>query len=615
VRNRLTRVRGWAWKVAIPVTAAAMVTQLALPGSASATHTMVVSHGPGTLMPLKANDLDCNGWSHKYKPAAPALRMHCTDPLGKSYAGHRQRFYDNGHYVGHDEPSVKFISSLKGSGNTFNYAFKLPTDPTKAPTATASVTDYAELSVAPWFGLAMCDPHSYPQNPCTPDSDTNQGQISNPNSAGSAFMEMQFYPPGEPPLIDADSCSSTQWCGALTIDSAECTFNFASCNTACEEPVNFSFIQTNGIPPGPPAPQDPNSATFLGNAKTLKMNSGDVIKLAFTDPASGFTVRIQDLTTGQTGFMQASAKNGFADTNMADCTGNPFTWHAEYSTAKKANQTPWAALEGGVLMQQEIGHGEACAGLTNKTPFSMTYSDGSSYSEPNNFQTCTGGQEGKGKKGEGPCNVKTGVCKNGETEGKNGPVPCTATTSHCELSDGFCVPKGTRSVMINGKAATESSRLDFCLQNEFQNGDLDYDGTGYHADWPNGSANFPTSFEYWGPFTNGKAYANVQYETDAPASEELCNISTGTDCVVPPVGAPGKFYPFWSLTNKLALKGVTGQGACLWLFGNDIKNVTTQDFGKEAQYGKPDLARFGGTTISKVLPNPANGSSCKPVTR
>src|SRR5260370_34963810 len=87
--------------------------------------------------------------------------------------------------------------------------------------------------------------------------------------------------------------------------------------------------------------------------------------------------------------------------------------------------------------------------------------------------------------------------------------------------------------------------------------------------------------------------------------EQLCNISTGSDCVVPPVGATGKFYPFWSLTNKQTLTGVTGHGACLWNFGNDIKGITTHDFGKFKQYGTPDLARFGGTTISKALPNPA----------
>ena len=608
--NRLTRARKRVWKLAIPIAVGAVAAQLAVAGSASATPTMVLGHRTvGTVMPLKVNNLDCNGWSTKYTAAAPALRMHCTDPLGGRYNGQRHRFFDNGHYVGHDEPSVKFISSRPGSGNTMDYVMRLPKDPAKAPTATGSVTHYGELSVAPWFGLPMCDPNSYPQNACKPDSDSNTG-LGASTDAGSAFMEFQFYAPGFTPFIEGESCSKTQWCSALTIDSLECTFNFASCNTGCEEPVNFSFLQTNGVPPGPPAPQDPNTATFLGNAKTLKMNPGDVLKLLISDPPGGFTVKIQDLTTHQTGFMQASAKNGFTNTNIADCSGNKFTWHAEYNTAKKQNQVPWAALEGGVLMQQEIGHGEACSSLSSKDGFSTTYQDGSSYSDPNVFQVCDGGQEGKGQKGEGPCNPKTGVCKGGETEGKTGPVPCTAKTTNCEFADGFCFPKGNRPAMVSGMPVTESAELNFCFQDQFQNGDLDFDGTGYRPDWPDGSKNHPESIRYWGPFTNGQAYPQIQFQSNVGASENLCNISTGAGCQQPPIGAPGKFYPFWTLTNKQTLPGAVGKGSCLWNFGNVIKGITTQSFGKDAQYGTPDVARFGGTSTSKVMANPTLTKAC-----
>ena len=66
---------------------------------------------------------------------------------------------------------------------------------------------------------------------------------------------------------------------------------------------------------------------------------------------------VRDLTTHQTGTMTASAANGFMNTNIADCSGTPFTFHAEHNTAKQQNQVPWAALEGGAT-EQEIGHGE-----------------------------------------------------------------------------------------------------------------------------------------------------------------------------------------------------------------------------------------------------------------
>src|SRR5262249_36223721 len=73
--------------------------------------------------------VDCNGWSNKSPPIAPHRRGLCTDPhgipgkfMGSGCKGYHYgysglgRFVDNCHYVGHDEPSVKFISTSPGSG-------------------------------------------------------------------------------------------------------------------------------------------------------------------------------------------------------------------------------------------------------------------------------------------------------------------------------------------------------------------------------------------------------------------------------------------------------------------------------------------------------------------
>ena len=67
--------------------------------------------------------------------------------------------------------------------------------------------------------------------------------------------------------------------------------------------------------------------------------------------------------------------------------------------------------------------------------------------------------------------------------------------------------------------------LNGCFQNQFQNGDLDFDGTGYQTNtWPNGSSNTPTSARYAGPFTaSGAAYPQVQFETDVAGSSALCD--------------------------------------------------------------------------------------------
>jgi hypothetical protein len=615
-RGLLASRAGWVL-VAAPILA---IGTTAMAGASQAA--TVAPAAMAGVAPNHVNNLDCNGYSPVYQALSPAGRMRCTDPLGlrSVQSGGKTvtrgaRFKDNGHYIGHDEPSVKFISHAAGSGNTMSYIMKLPVDPVRPPTPSGSVTDYSELSIAPWFGLPICDPSSYPVNPCAPDSDANSGLISDPNAAGSAFMELQFYPPGFAPFTDSVSCTRGQWCAALTIDSLEAQFNFANLNAACEEPVNFAFLQRNGVPAGPPSPQLADLATNTPDGQTLKMNPGDVLRVSISDPAAGFTTRVTDLSTGQAGFMVASAQNGFMNTDFQTCAGTPHTFHAEYSTASQQNQVPWASLEGGVLMQQEIGHFEVCSSVTNNLPFTA---DNGAFSDADVFQTCNGGSEGPKAVGEGPCDPATGLCQNATTEGPAGPAACPTNDSNsgalCEFSDANCFPAGNRPVLMNGTAVKEHAPVAGCLDNIFQNGDLDFEGTSYTASaWPDGTRNHPAAFEYIGPFTTGGAsYPQVQYETNVPQSESLCDVTTGSGCAVKPAGS--SFYPFWSLNNSQRPLGpLTRPGTCVWNFGNILPGVTRQAFGGDAQYGVPDLARFGGTSTSAVLANPAVTGRCPAV--
>ncbi len=193
--------------------------------------------------------LDCNGYSATGQQSflSPAF---CADPKGVN----GERAEDNGHYVGHDEPFVGFNSTTPGSGNNIRYTLTLPSERPLPATQTF------ENQITFWLSMALCDPQSSPQGACTPDSDTN-----NPNVAGSAILEMQFYPPGFAPRNVTDvSCDTTRWCAALTIDSL-------SLNPSCDEPANFAFIQMNGIPTGPPGPTTMNAATFTPDAQTLLM--------------------------------------------------------------------------------------------------------------------------------------------------------------------------------------------------------------------------------------------------------------------------------------------------------------------------------------------------------
>ena len=126
--------------------------------------------------------------------------------------------------------------------------------------------------------------------------------------------------------------------------------------------------------------------------------------------------------------------------------------------------------------------------------------------------------------------------------------------------------------------------------------------------WPNGSRNHPTAFQYVGPFTNGKTYPQIQFETDISGSANLCDTATGAGCTVKPIGS--NFYPYWSLSPQFNALG-SHTTACVWNFGKDLPN-TINDFGKDAQYGTPDVARYGGTIISAVQPNPEFSGGCKP---
>ena len=78
-------------------------------------------------------------------------------------------------------------------------------------------------------------------------------------------------------------------------------------------------------------------------------------------------------------------------------------------------------------------------------------------------------------------------------------------------------------------------------------------------------------------------------------------MATGAGCTVAPISA--KFYPFWSLSPQFNALGSHTTG-CVWNFGNNQPN-TVLNFGKDAQYGTPDVARYGGTIISAPAPNPA----------
>ena len=73
------------------------------------------------------------------------------------------------------------------------------------------------------------------------------------------------------------------------------------------------------------------------------------------------------------------------------------------------------------------------------------------------------------------------------------------------------------------------------------------------------------------------------------------NTQTGAGCTAPPAGAA--FYPFWTLGRISANLRSTGHGTCVWNFGNVLPR-TFRTFGKDGEYGVPDVARYAGTDTS-----------------
>jgi hypothetical protein len=506
-----------------------------------------------SVRPRAVGELDCNGLSPIQRPVKPAIM--CLDPRGSDEG----RFYENGHYIGHDEPSMRFVSSRPGSGNDTTWVERLPNDPAPLPTVARpgrDVTHWFQLSIAPWFSTDVCDPNSAPLTPCIPRSDKNAPQGNYPGG-GAAFVELQFYPPGFAPFVDSISCDNTHWCSALTIDSLECTDQgFGPCNNKCIEPVNFAFIQHNGVPTGPPSPQLSNDSTYTPNSNTLLMNPGDRMKVQMFDARLGegehaLEARETDLTTGQTGYMIASADNGFMNTNPFDCTGTPFNFEPEYSTARPQNVIPWGFGPYMISNQFEVGHFEACTSVTGLVKAPDPY-----------YKRC------------------------------HGPYEAAADTNATfEPNDAPCYPKGDTH---NGTAAPNEVTGCPVFYNAI--GDLDYDGNSYWRDWPNTlSANrFPSPFLQQQPTTvSGAGYPRVQFVTDTSATElnTDCNTATGAGCVLPPEG-PGNFYPYWTQAQV--------GGHCVWEFGN-MHNGNS--FGRDAQYGSVGPGTMGAFA-GPIRPNP-----------
>lgn len=500
-------------------------------------------------------------------PHAYAVRSaHSSAPLGGPLCAEKaicadtaEPQYYEGRYIGHDEPSNLFYSNVPGSGNRMQYHLTLPTDPSSGSPLTPGKAFNFQLHPTFWFGMALCDTQSFPEqvSTCTPNSDSNiVDPAISPAHPGMAFMELQFYPPGWVLWPGGNSCDATKWCAAINIFSfLQNAVTGQFINDTClgsvgPEPDNFAFLTKSGVPHAPPNPVQQTLDTFTVNPATdAFFNSGDKLVVTLRDTPSGLTTVVNDKTTGQTGSMTASAANGFGQVQFLPnpstaCNNIPNDFHPMYSTSSEQTRVTWAAHSYNIAFSDEIGHWDYCTGTAvAKSTFGVN---------------CPGG---------------TG----GNTEG-NG-----ANTEPTNKDNTFCFP-ASQSTLV---------QLQGCL------GENDgFDGVPYQPVWPDGNtALHPTSVLFSSPLTGAGFdinYNRTAFEADLPRIEipsvaigGICNRSTGIgctlipptdDCSAPGICQPAAFYPFYSTTSTKE------GGQCLWQLGNHIPG-SSRDFGQNAQWG------------------------------
>ena len=459
-----------------------------------------------------------------------------------------EKVFGEGVYVGHDEPSMLFYSNTPGSGNNNRYELVLPKDPSPVHPEAVGKSFNFELHPAFWFGMAMCDTQSYPEqlSTCAADSDKNiVDPALSPKHPGVAFMEMQFYPPGWIPWPAGNSCDATKWCAALNIDSLSINpVNGKSLNSTCAnvtgtEYVNFAFITKSGAPqPGsPPNPVQSTLNTFTPDpGADLFMNSGDQLVVTERDTAQGLQIVISDTSTGETGSMTASASNGFGQVKFApspstECTNLPYDFHPMYSTSSEKTRVTWAAHSYNIAFSDETGHFDLCTLVNNPG---------------------------------GGCDGKEGIQFDREK---------------ADADDLNCFPDSLSLLVkvsgcFNYRAAVQG-----------------FDGVPYQPLWPDGNTKLrPAPIQFTSPVTGdgfAQQYDRVAFETDLPRIETNppCDRFTGSGCTLIPTtddpgpsGAPqpAAFYPFFSITKS--------GGECVWQLGNHIPG-SINDFGQNAQWG------------------------------
>ena len=468
-----------------------------------------------------------------------------------------------------------FYSNKPGSGNRNQYEVVLPHDP--SPSNPMAKSYHFELNGAIWFGMALCDTQSYPEqvSTCTPDSDSNiVDPAVSPNHPGTAFMELQFYPPGWigwptwAVAAGAGTCDPTKWCAALNIFSL------------LEDPVAGTTQNLRARPGWASSPS--TSRSSLGTASPRRsepdrFDADDVHARPGEDPVherrrpgrgdhprhgarceghpqrpDHRAIRVDD------GQRRQRVRADQVRPDRHELPGDPYNFHPMYSTSSPQTRVIWAAHTYNVAFSDEIGHFEDCNG-------------------PNPIPASPFGVDAQGN----PV-----ACPAGNAEGRG------TDTEPTDGDDNFCFP-GSEAVLVHINGCTDTN--------------TGFDGLTYQPVWPDGNtATHPQPFLFSSPLTGSNYnvnYTRTAFEADLPRIEtNTCDRTTGAGCTLIPTtddGQPAAFYPFFS-----TLHGNGNGHGCQWAFGNHLPGGN--DLGRNAQYGSllsSSYLIFGGGGAAHNLIN------------
>ena len=396
-------------------------------------------------------------------------------------------------------------------------------------------------------------------------------------------MEMQFYPPGNPPFVDSDELRRHALVRRADHRQPGVHRRLRELSTPTVRSRSTSpSSRGTACRPGRRRRRTSDLGTFMPNSETLLMNPGDKITVHMFDaPAPGggdaFKVVINDLTTHRAASCRPRPPTASRTPRWPTARARRSTSSRSTTRPRPANIIPWAALQTNISTEFETGHWEPCTSLSD--PIS-----------PNPVDPADTG--GTLQRVQRPVRERRPA---GQHDRRR-PVTRSATTPAIPIP-GYDGP-GT---------STPPDVITGCQDNIFQNGDLDFDGSPYWTEWPTGTRPtiYPSTFRGTVPDHERPAVlavllpdrhraerVDVHGDSATPHPERLHRAAAGA----------GRVLPVLEPSRSVG-------GICALEFGNVSAGLGVTDFGKDAQYGTNQFTTLGypefiGPVPQQPLPCP-----------